>query len=1025
MTLFSLAKPRVRHNTLVIVGIGVERGPGLFTSRWHGASSKRRYFDLQTGYLPEYKGAFFFQTLCTADPDARPTGFEIEADRSTPGLDFQMLILYPKYLTVDGAWNMAGASAQEARHMPLPLGGSGWVCVDTAQNPPYREEHYFSASLSVGEVIRITGDFKHRTGPGYFAKVDVFGPVNDPHQADPGPLFAKDAIIWLGYETGHVESKLTIAADGVYRFRVSSTWTVPHYEISVTPEVFLVRLQIQTKHAAEEMPSPLRDAWVYAEVGAERILLRTDADGFANTLREGGNALHAWDYVEPHWTTNGSTLGLFFSRTALPCAMKLFEGYPAVFRKCVVSWKQLTNFGVAVVADVSSQISRPSELAIWPLRWEMPTKEYMNDGLGDGASLLNADGVALGDENDAAPAAALSRRPQERGLVVEGTVLASVTQAKVVLIGPDGAPIPLREERESTAGVSELPVKLGAPVRGRRPFSAVVRFADASRALGALHVAIVPAGGPLPELVLATCWLTGVQIALVDDHLSGDDGSARGPFPRATDEHFVVHFENSPVKGVEPAAMFAEARARRMTVYEMRHRTRQVAEHDLLHPLEGALPEMPLWMAELHLVGLDAKELFTLRRKLVPTRPTSLHATLDWNLTLHWQGPDGRRFDKVVAARQDARISLGPEGEIDGLQPDGSVNGFRPRPKKLPYPVDTRRVPKVWISRDEPWSRWGEIERPSLVIEWQPELHEMIEHEGNDVESEWFFGGDCALVLENFQLEGEDIGVGVSEEERPGEPLFDPRQGYFAALPTARVRGRTPTEVDVWALLDAVVERSFKIYKRDARNLAVPRLSLDCWQWTIRQILLHETRNSGGPFHFCTKSTHTAKNANGGSIVRHGIQHGMPNFGFPHGYGLGQLDNPKATDGQVWSFYQNICEIVRRVLVDYGNAAVGSLRERRLDGLDGTRSRAVLRREIVRRYNGGTEFEWRQESNDFWVHPRNLRNGGFSPCDNRTYPNQVLGTSLTYAIVTPRPPGPACRVVPEELRSDQYGAHLD
>jgi hypothetical protein len=126
----------------------------------------------------------------------------------------------------------------------------------------------------------------------------------------------------------------------------------------------------------------------------------------------------------------------------------------------------------------------------------------------------------------------------------------------------------------------------------------------------------------------------------------------------------------------------------------------------------------------------------------------------------------------------------------------------------------------------------------------------------------------------------------------------------------------------------------------------------------------------------------------------------MPIFGPPAGYGLGQLDNPAVNDDQVWSFVENMREAIRRLMVDKANAAYNAL-SGDFSNPQTRRDRAVYQREIVRRYNGGTEFRRNAGDTDWEIRPSlaqwtNAGTPNQAPNPNLNYPNQVLGTSIVY-----------------------------
>jgi hypothetical protein len=174
-------------------------------------------------------------------------------------------------------------------------------------------------------------------------------------------------------------------------------------------------------------------------------------------------------------------------------------------------------------------------------------------------------------------------------------------------------------------------------------------------------------------------------------------------------------------------------------------------------------------------------------------------------------------------------------------------------------------------------------------------------------------------------------------------------------------------------------------------------LTLDQWIHTMQRLIRHESR--GQQF---------LQNARfGGSVsnrYRFGAnffadERGQPLFGAPHGYGIAQLDTPRPTIDQVFSFLENIRGAIRLTMLAKAQGAWSSLHAH--FGND-QRSRAVFRREVVRRYNGHTEFIW--NGTDFvirpsfqWADPSDHTKG---PNPNLRYPNQVLGTTITYSTGT-------------------------
>ena len=163
----------------------------------------------------------------------------------------------------------------------------------------------------------------------------------------------------------------------------------------------------------------------------------------------------------------------------------------------------------------------------------------------------------------------------------------------------------------------------------------------------------------------------------------------------------------------------------------------------------------------------------------------------------------------------------------------------------------------------------------------------------------------------------------------------------------------------------------------------------------------------------------------------------MPLFGFPHGYGFGQLDNPAATPDQVWSFVENIREAVRRIFEMYGAGALNYLTTAVISNSATTvqtalttirrntfpptpagtaqyqaartaalaaaaaagaafqalalgARQAIYQRELVRRYNGGREFRYETLAGaQSWVVHTSITTAARQP-----YPNTVLGTAI-------------------------------
>ncbi len=218
-------------------------------------------------------------------------------------------------------------------------------------------------------------------------------------------------------------------------------------------------------------------------------------------------------------------------------------------------------------------------------------------------------------------------------------------------------------------------------------------------------------------------------------------------------------------------------------------------------------------------------------------------------------------------------------------------------------------------------------------------------------------------------------------------PTTDPDM----CLPSFRVRGTNPApHPDMETLINAMVAEFFN---RHATQAHVALLSLACWQITARLIFAHE---NGGDRQFSDRGAERRRFDG----RYYGHETDMPLFGPPHGYGFGQLDDPPTTDDTTWSFFENIREAVRRIMNDKARGAY-SLIGSHMPATPNQRIRAIYQREIVRRYNGGTEFRW--NGTDWEIHPslRQWANGadhsqGANP--RLRYPNQVLGVSIIYSV---------------------------
>jgi hypothetical protein len=180
------------------------------------------------------------------------------------------------------------------------------------------------------------------------------------------------------------------------------------------------------------------------------------------------------------------------------------------------------------------------------------------------------------------------------------------------------------------------------------------------------------------------------------------------------------------------------------------------------------------------------------------------------------------------------------------------------------------------------------------------------------------------------------------------------------------VRGENPTQANVNATIDAIVEDTYRNNAATSRWLNFIPLAL--WQSTARLVLAHESN----ALHFAVPSgrftvgrisfafTTGPRNARVDHRVVHGKEQDMPTYGAPHGYGIGQLDPPGNQD-RVWNLVENLREAARRFMIAGGQGARNVLgHEFTTPGaVLSQRSRAVFHRQVVRAYNSGpgsTEF---------------------------------------------------------------------
>lgn len=753
-----------------------------------------------------------------------------------------------------------------------------------------------------------------------------------------------------------------------------------------------LEIVVQTQ-AQGATPAPLAGAWVYWLQGTTITVLRTDPAGRLLTAAAGQDPTRSQSYTQPFTAPAGTAAQIFASRGARPVPDAYLLANPDIFHSRTVGTPSVPTTGpgalpaVTVLPEAPVRLTKPRELSIWPLLREPVTDAYYTRGLAQGATLWGGAGLTV-TEHGLAPAAAAAVRPRERGLALEGTIDARATAVTIQILDASGAPIQLRENRAATAGVDRITATLRTAVGNTKPFEATIYLLDPAAAFGPVQV-VVQATGVTPRILeVFSCHLAGLQVALVNDQLANPNGQSPGPVPGTADELIVVDFLDSPQPNL--ADISAQTRARAMVTYLMGHRDRALSATDATLVRK---PEMPLWMAEFQILGLSRTQLEDLmarRKHVLPGNPASLRFDLRWGLSLRWDGPDVGtgspriyRYSQSFPDSQAVTISLATNDRIDGVDAQGRVaSALSPAPTAMAFPVAGRRLPQVIVSNQtRRWGREGAAPlQDTVVIEWQPRIV-------NGAGEEIMRGGDGDLTLENLTIAGEPVDPGLIPAGTGVAP--PPATTPAVDLPRFRVRGLDPPPPHD-ALIDALVA---EYVNRNAAVARVALLPLAVWQETIRLILTHE---AGRQF----ENRGAGRRRFAGTYYGH--EQDMPFFGAPHGYGYGQHDNPPVSDDGAWSFFENLKETIERVMGDRrDDKAIQAYNHLRghLPTPPNRRIRAVYRREVVRRYNGGSEFRW--NGADWEIDPSLSRwadAGDRSQGANQRlpYPNRVLGTNVVY-----------------------------
>lgn len=752
----------------------------------------------------------------------------------------------------------------------------------------------------------------------------------------------------------------------------------------------------------------LKDVWIYWKAGGKVTVLRTDATGMlkaadltANAAEPKPTAEMPWVYTADFDVAHGDKAEVAFTRGARPIpekqlaadrykAIVVGDPWPAPYKAPAnTSWEDrwiqvgaITAIGSWVTLDILipnhlSTLTSPEELSVVPMLFELigdsaNTRDYYISELPQGDDLfsgrsLRADVLA----GDSAPAPLDETRPYERAIRMTGSVESRVTRLRIVVLDHAGNPVDPYDDFDI--------------IRSGANFTCDLYFDKGADALGEIQFVV---HGDCPSDSYTDAYyllIAGTQVALVDDWKASHTGDTAGPVPTEADELRIVDFDESP-KSTE-AAIKAQARMRRMVEYKL---DRDYRAYSAALPTVIDKPQMPLWMAELQWLGVTGdglRRLMRFRQKLHKGNPTELKVRPLWALHLSWDGPcaattgssSNRNYSYSDSfyngADQEFLLAVDANGEW-------KTRELQRTPKPVAFPVSTRRGPKVRMDGQK--RRWGRQangpEKDAIVFEWQPQL---VDEQGNEIVR----GGNGQLELQRLDIMGvaAPLGRDWNEETKGTDP---PPQSPVAKLPWFRISGTNPAgpESELDTIVNLAVEEFWNAHQGVASVTALP---LAAWKVTMRKIVQHESK--GMQFGVIGTDIGLYESR------YYGKERGMPVFGPPHGYGLGQLDNPPVTDNACWSFVENIKFAVDLIMREKSASALTQL-----GGTVGTTDqwRAMFRRSCVRLYNGwAPEF---QMSGGVWkINPVNIpasakpsSNG--KPDSRVEYPNLVLGTNTSY-----------------------------
>lgn len=764
-----------------------------------------------------------------------------------------------------------------------------------------------------------------------------------------------------------------------------------------------VGIVVQTRGPGSS-PQPLKRAWVYWYQEGRFTTLRTDDTGALFALAAGKDAERLDTYTQPFKAEEQRTVSLLATSCPRRLPEHALKSNLLMFQARVVPWasppEQPANAVVEIVLDeVRTSLTRPESLSVWPVLWEPLPDTYLTDGLSQKGQLWTLQGTRyrpqVNEDGPPVPAAD-TVRPRERCLVVEGRVDARSSWVLVLLLDSKGSIITLKASRTDVVALQHVFGTLG-PVSGTtRPFQAKLYLYEPIQSFGPVFISVH--AGPTPRTVdFFYCQLAGVQIALVDDYLAGADGQKPGDVPDESNEVIVLDFESSP-NMTSAQAQTEVSRARRMVPYDHHFRNRELPLTNGARPVVP-LPEMPLWMMELQLVGTSKAELealMALRKAVLPGNPTQLDFEIDWSFKLEWNGPDRSMTDDPNRRfREDVTLPVGIQRASLKLLKDDKIEDTK-LAEAVSYPIKDRRPPKIIVQGRQ--RRWGRRPaaadnpaRDTVVIEYQPVV---------DSNAERIRGGDGRLIAKSLSIAGKPVDPGLVLVS--GNLAPPPANTPIQALPTFRLRGTNPPPLG--ALVDALIEEWVNAHS--AQNY-IRLLPLATWQATMRAVAGHE---SGGRQFQDSRSFVVRFSTTNGTTYYYGLEKNMPLFGPPHGYGYGQLDSPGDNIKQEtnWDVTANLRHSIT-MLMDFALNAYNRIRTHLPASVQAApetanrRTRAIYQREMVRRYNSGNgvhEFIW---SVDDWVINPNMpqwqdaNDHSKGPYQNLTYPNHVLGTGVVYS----------------------------